>query len=297
MGKWKTVINKILYPPLWLMILLTVISAAALPFIFIKGWEETPVAYVVYVAAFYTVSVLCLFFADVLPKRYKAIKQKVYDHPLGNKYMTDAEFKVRISLYVSLAINLMYSAFKLFSGIFYASFWIGAIAVYYILLSVIRFILLQHMEKKKDGGMIAEYQSYRVSAVLMMLLNLTLSGIVLNMIIKNEAVAYSDIFVITSATYTFYILTVSIVDIIKYRKYNSPVMSAAKAIRFAQALVSLLSLEASMLVQFGDDESLRRTMLALTGAGVCVIVLTMSVYMIVRANKQIKKLQTEKEIT
>ena len=111
------------------------------------------------------------------------------------------------------------------------------------------------------------------------------------MILGKKAPAVSDVFVITSATYTFYILTVSIMDLIKYRKYESPVLSAAKAIRFAQALVSLLSLEASILVQFGDDESYRRLMLALTGAAVCVIVVSMSIYMIAHATKEIKKLQ------
>ncbi len=291
----KKILNKMLYPPIWLMTLLTVASAVVLPLVFIKGWKESPIAYAVYVLAFYTVSVLCLFFGKVLPKQYKEIKQKIYANPFGNKYMTDAAFKVRVSLYSSLAINLAYSAFKLISGIFYSSLWIEAFAVYYILLSVIRFILLHHIERKKDAGLIEEYRSYRISAVLMMFINLTLSGIVLNMIVKNEAAAYSDIYVITSAAYTFYILTVSIIDLVKYRKYKSPVMSSAKAIRFAQALVSLLSLEASMLVQFGDDESYRRLMLALTGAGVCIIVLAMSVYMIIRSVKEIKRLSTSSQ--
>lgn len=291
----KKILNKMLYPPIWLMTLLTVASAVVLPLVFIKGWKESPIAYAVYVLAFYTVSVLCLFFGKVLPKQYKEIKQKIYANPFGNKYMTDATFKVRVSLYSSLAINLAYSAFKLISGIFYSSLWIEAFAVYYILLSVIRFILLHHIERKKDAGLIEEYRSYRISAVLMMFINLTLSGIVLNMIVKNEAAAYSDIYVITSAAYTFYILTVSIIDLVKYRKYKSPVMSSAKAIRFAQALVSLLSLEASMLVQFGDDESYRRLMLALTGAGVCIIVLAMSVYMIIRSVKEIKRLSTSSQ--
>lgn len=291
----KKILNKMLYPPIWLMTLLTVASAVVLPLVFIKGWKESPIAYAVYVLAFYTVSVLCLFFGKVLPKQYKEIKQKIYANPFGNKYMTDAAFKVRVSLYSSLAINLAYSAFKLISGIFYSSLWIEAFAVYYILLSVIRFILLHHIERKKDAGLIEEYRSYRISAVLMMFINLTLSGIVLNMIVKNEAAAYSDIYVITSAAYTFYILTVSIIDLVKYRKYKSPVMSSAKAIRFAQALVSLLSLEASMLVQFGDDKSYRRLMLALTGAGVCIIVLAMSVYMIIRSVKEIKRLSTSSQ--
>ena len=141
--------------------------------------------------------------------------------------------------------------------------------------------------------MAAEYRSYRTAAVLMMLLNLTLAAFVRNMIVKNDVMAFSDIYVITSATFTFYFLTMSIVDIIRYRKYHSPVMSAAKAIRFAQALVSLLTLEASMLAHFGDSEAFKRTMLSCTGAGVCGIVLSMSVYMIIRATKEIKRMQSK----
>lgn len=129
MEKWKRIITKCLYPPVWLMILLTIVSSVALVAVFLKDWEETPIAYVVYVLAFYTLMVLTVFFAMVLPKRYKEMKQMVYDHPLGNRYMTDTAFKVRISLIASLAINLLYSAFKLASGIYYSSLWIGAIAV------------------------------------------------------------------------------------------------------------------------------------------------------------------------
>ena len=293
MEKWKSICKKLIFIPIWLMILLTVMSVVGLAAVFAKGWDESPVAIAVYVLAFYTLSVLCVFFCMVFPKKYREIRQKIYDHPLGNRYMTDAAFKVRVSLFASLGINLAYSALKLGTGIYYRSLWIGAIAVYYILLSMIRFILLYHMERKKDAGLIAEYRSYRVTAFLMMCINLTLSGIVLNMILVEKTPAVADAFVIASAAYTFYILTVSIMDLIKYRKYKSPVMSASKAIRFTQALVSMLSLEASMLVQFGNDENYRKLMLALTGAGVCVIVVSMSIYMIVHANKEIRRLTEE----
>ena len=262
--------------------------------LFIKNWDDTPVAYAVYVVSFYLLSVLTVFFIVVFPGKYKEIRQQIYEHPLGNKYMTDASFKVRVSLFNSLVITLAYSVFNMVSGFLYSSLWFCAIAVYYILLSVIRFILFQHLEKKKQAGMAAEYRSYRITAILMMLLNLTLSAFVQKMVFQNDGVAFSDIYVITSATFTFYFLTMSIVDIVRYRKYNSPVMSAAKAIRFAQALVSLLTLEASMLAHFGDSESFKRTMLFSTGAGVCAIVLSMSVYMIVRATKEIKKIAQER---
>lgn len=124
----------------------------------------------------------------------------------------------------------------------------------------------------------------------MLCITLMLSCIALSMVLEQKAPAFSDVFVITSAAYTFYILTLSIVDLVRYRKYKSPVLSAAKAVRFVQALISLLSLEASMLVQFGDDDRYRRLMLSLSGAGVWATTAAISVYMIVRANQEMKKL-------
>ena len=77
----------------------------------------------------------------------------------------------------------------------------------------------------------------------------------------------------------------------RYRKYQSPAMSAAKAINLAAALVSMLSLETAMLAQFGGGETFRQLMTASTGGSVCVIVVGMGVYMAVHASKQLKKRQ------
>lgn len=95
---WKKLGKKLLYPPIWLMALLAIASAVLLVMVFLKGWEESPIAYGAYVLAFYTLSVVCVFCSMVLPKQYKQIRQKVYDHPLGNRYMTDRVFRTQISL-------------------------------------------------------------------------------------------------------------------------------------------------------------------------------------------------------
>ena len=290
MGKWKSRLYGLLCPLPWLLALLTILSAAGLTVVFARGWDETPAAYAIYVLSFYTLSALTLFFCTAFPERFRQLRERVRAHPLGSRYMTDAAFKVRLSLYLSLGINLAYSVFKLVSGIRYRSLWIGAMAVYYILLSTIRFLLLYHMQRRWDTGIRGEYRSYRTAAELMLCITLMLSCIVLSMVLEQKAPAFSDVFFITSAAYTFYILTLSIVDLVRYRKYKSPVLSAAKAVRFVQALISLLSLEASMLVQFGDDDRYRRLMLSLSGAGVWAATAAISVYMIVRANQEMKKL-------
>lgn len=83
----------------------------------------------------------------------------------------------------------------------------------------------------------------------------------------------------------------SVINVVKYRKYNSPVLSAAKVVSLTAALVSMLSLETAMLSQFGASDSLefRRTMTAVTGFCVCGFVLGMAIYMIIKSSKKVKE--------
>ena len=92
------------------------------------------------------------------------------------------------------------------------------------------------------------------------------------------------------ALYTFYVTTHAVVDIVKYRKYNSPVMSTAKIITLSAALVSMLSLETAMFSQFGAEMAAenKRIMIAATGAGVSLVVLALSMWLIVRATREIR---------
>ena len=134
--------KKILFPPEWLMIILTIISTIGLVTVFSKSLEEHPSAYIIYMLSAYTTTVVGIFFARAFPECYNKLKQKIYVHPIGNRYMTETDFKEKVSLGISLVINLVYSVFKLVTGVLYSSLWIGAVAVYYIILSLLRFILL-----------------------------------------------------------------------------------------------------------------------------------------------------------
>lgn len=93
------------------------------------------------------------------------------------------------------------------------------------------------------------------------------------------------------AAYTFYAVIMAVVNLIKFRKRGSPVLSAAKVISLAAALVSMLALETAMLSQFGqkEDPMFRQVMTAFTGAGVCIIILVVAVFMIVWSTRQLKQ--------
>ena len=49
MREWKTIGKKLLFPPIWVIVLLTATCTVVLVEIFINGWEMSPLAYVSYV--------------------------------------------------------------------------------------------------------------------------------------------------------------------------------------------------------------------------------------------------------
>lgn len=294
MKNWKALCKRILYPPWWLTLLLTVGSAAALVKVFLSGWEESPVAYVIYVTAFYSLTVVCLSAYTILPGWYRRLKETVYRNPLGNRYFTDAAFQTGISLGLSLLVNLLYAATNGLFFLQYRSAWFVVLLAYYMILAVMRFLLVRYVRRTGIGkNLIGELRRSRLCAMILMLVNLVLSGAVLMMLYQNKGYVYPGILVYVMALYTFYITIHAIVDVVKYRKYNSPVMSAAKVITLSAALVSMLNLETAMFSQFGGDMSPanQRRMIALTGAGVSAVVVSMSIFLIVRGTQRIRELR------
>lgn len=289
---WKKLGKKLLFPPLWLMLLLTVLSAAGLVTVFVKGWEVSPIAYGIYVLAFYTLSVVTVFFSMVLPKQYKQIKNKILANPLGNRYMTDKIFRTKVSLNLSLGINLLYVAINLLSWYLYHSWWFVCLAVYYVILSVMRFLLVRYVRLNDIGtNRHGELKRALACSCVMLLLNLFLAGAVLMVVYRNKGYAYHGIMIYVMAIYTFYTATNAIIHLIKYRKFESPVMSVATVISTAAALVSMLNLETAMFAEFGADMARedQQLMIMLTGAGISITVIVLAVYVIVRYTREIKK--------
>ena len=84
-------------------------------------------------------------------------------------------------------------------------------------------------------------------------------------------------------------LTFSIINIIRYRKYNSPIYSAAKMISLIASIVSMLALEIAMLTTFGteDIDFFNQIILILSGFAISIFVITMAIIMIIKARKKL----------
>ena len=142
--------------------------------------------------------------------------------------------------------------------------------------------------------MSSELKKYRACGIVFLVMNLALTLIIFFMVYWNRTFEHHMITAIAMASYTFTSLTIAIINVIKYRKYNSPVYSASKAISLAAASVSILTLESTMLTTFGAGEAdklMRRILLGISGGVISVFLILMALYVIIQSTKRLNLLK------
>ena len=289
---WKKVGKKLLFPPVWLVILLVAASAALLIRVFTQGRENTLAAYGSYGLSFYSLCVFTAFCVKVLPGKIRGFRRRVCENPLGNRYLTDRDFRERVGLNASLGISIVYGLIHLVSWYLIRSWWFLVLAAYYSILALMRFLLVGYVGKNKTGaGSAREWKRCRICGGILLLVNLSLSGAVLMILYQNKGYDYPGILIYVMALHTFYTVIHAVVEMVRTRKMERPLMTAAKAVSLCAALVSLLNLETAMFAQFGGDMPVRdqRIFIILTGAGVSATIVTLSVFLIGKATKEIRR--------
>ena len=290
---WKKLGKALLFPHIVIMIILVPIATVLLVGSMVFVGTESPIAIVSYVVAAYTLTVWCVKIPHLI-RFFKNFKNE-------NKYVRiwhdDARLRLSITLYGSLIWNALYGIFQLWLGFYHHTFWFYSLGAYYICLAVMRLFLVKHIRRYAPAEkMVDELKKYRACGVVFLFMNLALALIIFFMIYWNRTFEHHMITAIAMAAYTFTALTAAIVNVIKYRKYNSPVISASKAISFAAALVSMLTLESTMLTAFGEEtmtELERNLMLGATGGVISLLIVSMAIYMITVGTKKLKQLKTE----
>lgn len=301
MERLKRMVFRLVFLPGWLVWLISLPSFSLVIYVLANGLENSVWTYVGYGASAYAL-IICCFNA---PRMIHAVRGGFSGHPFvqktvgsqqGQRFMSDPIYRAEIALYAGLAINLAYTVLKMISGIVFRSLWFGALAGYYLLLSILRFALLHHARRSPVGeNLISEWRRYRFCGCMLLVMNQALTVIVVLVVRQNSGFAYPGILIYIMAMYAFYAVFNAMRSVIRFRHRGSPVLSAAKAVSLVAALVSVLSLETAMLTQFGtaEDERFRQIMTGSTGAVVCVTVLAMAAYMIAKSTRQVRKLKED----
>jgi hypothetical protein len=292
---WKKLGKALLFPHMAVMIVLLPVAAVLLVVSMALIGTESVIAYISYVLAAYTLTVWCCKIPYLI-RFFKTVKN---ENRYARMWLEDTRLRVNISLFGSLAWNTLYGLFQMWLGIVHRTFWFGSLGVYYICLAVMRYFLVSHTRRYAPGErMRSELIKYRACGWIFLVMNLALSLIVFFMLYWDRTFAHHMITAIAMAAYTFTTFTTAIVSMVRYKRYNSPVFSAAKAISFAAACVSMLTLTSTMLTTFGDgtmEPLARKMILGSVGVAVILVVVGMAVGMIARGTRRLKI--SEHEVT
>jgi len=183
--------------------------------------------------------------------------------------------------FLSLAVNIAFGGYNIVIGCVTHSWWLLTIGTYYAVLSVVRYTVLR--SKKEKTAFIRQF-----TGILLVVMSLPLIGTVVLATVQDRGTVYNEIVMITIAVYAFTKITLASVNLAKSRRSTSIKVKILRNISFADAFVSIFSLQRSMLVSFGEmSEGTIRIMNIATGSAVCVIAFLLGVNLLRKVNSQL----------
>lgn len=211
--------------------------------------------------------------------------------------MNDQLFRSSVSIYQGMAVNFLYMLFRFMTAVRYASVWFFSMAIYYMVLCIMRAYLAFGYRRRESNGASYELRCYRRTAGMLFILNIPMGGMIVLMVQTNSGFSYPGYLIYLSALYTLYMMTLSVINLVRFRKMDSSILSAAKILNFVSAMMSVLGLQTAMITRFSNNgEGYRKMMNAITGGVVFFIVMVTVAVMVVRSSKSKKEVERNEEI-
>ena len=299
MGWARKLLQKLLHPPGWVLIFVPLLSFAALAAVFIRQCPENILVYLIYSLSAYSLTIWLAALLG-LTKRAKSammgnkLMRKAAASPIMGRYFKDLAFRGSISIYQGIAVNLFYVAFRIMAAIRYVSVWFLSMAVYYLVLGGLRAYLIVYYRRRTPE---LERRCYHTTAWFLFLLNIPMGGMIVLMVRTDSGFSYPGYVIYLSALYTFYTMITSAINLIRFRRLGSPILSAAKVLHFVAAMMSILGLQTAMISRFSENgENYRRMMNAITGGFVYGIVILIAIYMLLHGRYLRKKVESVEPI-
>ena len=250
----------------------------------------TVAAITLFTSVFYIGRSISYFYHEILLKGLKA-------HDFTARLLNDYRYRTVLFTNVSFFLNLVFVFLNLFFGIRQKSWWFITLSAYYLLLSSMRFAALHEENRnnrtKEKGGLEAEdiqvneVRIYRNCGIIMMILTLALLESVVLILNDGNGKSYPGYLIFVVAGYTFYKIILSVINLFRVGKFKSPLLKTIRHIGYADAMMSLLSLQTAMFASFGTEQDVAtpKIMNGLTGGVVCLMILAMGICMVASSSK------------
>lgn len=202
----------------------------------------------------------------------------------GKKLAHDPAFRTALFAVFSMGWNLLYALFNGVLGIAYRSYWFITLFAYYASLALMRFYVLRTIRNKRPKRTLIRL--LRHIGIGLIVLSVVVGGIVILSVFTPVAKKYPLITMLSIATFTFFLTGRAAYNMLRARKSGVLSTILLRNISFASAIVSILSLERSMLETFGGGTSeLSKVMIPLSGAVAVLLIGFLGLSMMLAANE------------
>lgn len=225
-------------------------------------------------------------------------KKERKENNFFERIKTDYTFRTFVFSTLSFLVTVAFASYNVFLAVAYKSPFNLGISVYYALLICIRsYVIFYEIkfnkaelnEKQKENGRI---KLFFVQSILLLVIDLALIAPITMMVLQQKAVNYSEIPAIMIAAYTVYKIVTATINFIKTRKSNHLSVKILRNINFIDALVSVLSLQYTLIMTFnGGTMSNMLALCATSTFAIWVLIAVISVLTLISAVK-IKKSRT-----
>lgn len=292
---WLKLWNKINKPHgAWLVVFyfaFIVIIASTLTLVFL-GHTQNVFSYFMYVIAALSLTYFVYTIVYFAPSMKTAFIQFLKKYKFTNTLLENYGYRTIVFSIITFILNVSYVAFMVVMTVLSRSAWYFSLTIYYIALTMLKGNVFY--SKKKYGTALKEARAYRFAGIMFIVMTLAFSGVMVLIYKSDRVFEYSGLLIYVAASFTFYKLTLSIINIFKARKYNDLYIQTIRNVNLASALISIIILQIAMFQEF-SPESNSGIANVLTSTGMSAIILTLGILMIIKANKTIKEINETNE--
>jgi hypothetical protein len=179
------------------------------------------------------------------------------------------EVKLQIKTKIAFAFSIFWSIAKILMGIFSSSIFLFASALFTLALCFSKFTCLQGI--KKDEKLLTK-KYFIFSSMLIIISGVFYAGYSLRLLFGHIPKNYGIIVAITIATFSFYCMVNSIINLFRY-KNSSPYYRTLRVISFIAALTDIMLTQMSLLIVCMPEMSQLYNVYFALGIGIITVLL------------------------
>lgn len=197
------------------------------------------------------------------------------------KTRSDFLFKTLLLSAFSIIVTFVFAVYNLYLGIKYGDAFALGISIYYILLVWVKSatLIVEKVLSKKDDEekKRIRQKNYKISSVFVFVIDFCLIAPILLMVIQPKEFKYGIIPAIAMATYSVYKISSAIYNYKKAKISNNLTNLLLRKINVIDALVSILSLQRTLIMVNGGMGKEMQMLSFFSSIGIIILIIIFSI--------------------